>query len=68
MNSKFLDQDNSSHWHLVPADKRKEWEEWRDSDSDDVPDFAEALGGGPNQVEFITVPDLLKYLREGSPN
>ncbi len=53
----FLNTDNDTHWYIIPADKREEWENWCDLPEDDenswnVPEWAEALGGGPNQVEF----------------
>lgn len=53
----FLSQDGDSHWYVVLADKRKEWEAWRDIPSDDqrswtVPDFAKELAISPQLVEF----------------
>lgn len=47
----FLDQDEDCHWYLIPADKRAEWEAFRD-DPEYLPEWAEPLGGGPNRVEF----------------
>lgn len=53
----FLDQDNSSHWYLVDASRRKEWSAWLELTEDDersweLPDFAERLDGGPQRVVF----------------
>jgi hypothetical protein len=53
----FLNTDNDSHWYLIPTEKREEWENWcelpeGDENSWNVPEWAEALGGAPNQVEF----------------
>jgi len=54
----FLDQDNSSHWYIVRADKREEWDTWTTLDEDDpegwkVPSFAYSIDG-PNQVTFTS--------------
>lgn len=53
----FLSQDQSSHWYLVEADKRAQWDKWNEIPEDDpkaweTPTFAHALGGSPNLVEF----------------
>lgn len=53
----FLDQDDSSHWYIVPADRRAEWEEWANIPEDDEvgwtePGFVRRLDGGPNRVTF----------------
>lgn len=49
----FLGQDNDSHWYIVPADNRDEWEAFLDDDeADSVPDFAERLNGHPSQLTF----------------
>ena len=58
----FLDQDNSSHWYVVEADKRAEWNAWcalseDDERSWDAPSFAHQVGGAPSQVEFDWVDD-----------
>lgn len=52
----FFDQDNDSHWYLVPVDRRAEWDAWRaipegDERGWEVPDFAKRMDGGP---EFYT--------------
>jgi hypothetical protein len=57
MSRYFLSQDQSSHWYLVPVEKRDEWEAWASIDEDDerawmAPEYATALGGGPNLVTF----------------
>ena len=54
--SYFLDQDNSSHWYLVEAYKRAEWEEWLNLDEDDpksweAPSFAKGIDS-PSTVTF----------------
>ena len=51
----FLDQDQSSHWYLVPCNKEQDWNEWVDLDEDDeraweAPDYAIELGGGPQLI------------------
>jgi hypothetical protein len=53
----YLGTDNDGHWFVIPADKRDEWSEWLDIDSDDerawdAPDFARDLGGNPSCVTF----------------
>lgn len=53
----FLDQDQSSHWYLVPVKRRAEWNAWCDLDEDDErswtpPEWAVRLGGGPQAVTF----------------
>lgn len=52
----FLDTDESSHWYLVPWDKKKEWDAWRELDPDteaawDAPEWAQAVNG-PHDVVF----------------
>lgn len=53
----ILTQDNSSHWYVIPFDKRKEWNDWLNipednEDSWEVPDFADMVGGSPSNVVF----------------
>ncbi len=48
----FFDQDNDSHWYLVPADRRAEWDAWRGLAKDDErgwtePEFARRMAGSP---------------------
>jgi ferric-dicitrate binding protein FerR (iron transport regulator) len=59
----FFAQDNSSHWYLVDADRREEWQRWCELDDEhpaswDVPEYAQRLEGGVSQVTF-TEPDCL---------
>ena len=59
----FLDQDNSSHWYIVEASKRAEWEAWLEIPEDDErswepPECAERLDLSPNRVEFADVEFL----------
>ena len=64
MNTKekwFLSQDNSCHWYLVLASKRKEWNDWKELPEDDpkgwdVPCFAKYLNSHPSQIEFYLDP------------
>jgi len=58
----YLSRDNDSHWYVIPAAKRREWEEWLDIPEDDeraweVPDFARPVGGSPTLVTF-TDPEV----------
>lgn len=53
----FLATDNSGHWYIVPASKRRAWEKWADLDEDDErswesPKFAQAVGGSYTLVTF----------------
>jgi hypothetical protein len=53
----FLDQDNSSHWYIVPLEMMSEWNEWLDLDEDDPaswepPKGCEMIGGHPSGVVF----------------
>ena len=53
----FLDQDNDCHWYLVDAYRRKEWETWKDLDSEDpksweCPEYARAINTDPSRVVF----------------
>jgi len=53
----FLDTDQNSHWYIIPTQHRAEWNDWVDLDQDipenwNVPEWARAIGGHPNQVEF----------------
>lgn len=57
----FLDQDNSSHWYVIEASHRTEWDAWCNLPEDDergwdAPEFAHAVGGAPNQIEFDWEP------------
>jgi len=51
-----LVRDNDCHWYLIPADKKQEWNDWCDLDSDDeaswnTPDFAVAIDS-PSEIPF----------------
>jgi hypothetical protein len=53
----FLDQDNSSHWYVVPASKHDEWWAWLKLDSEDErswesPEWATRINGGPCDILF----------------
>jgi hypothetical protein len=53
----FLDQDDSGHWYIIPAERRGEWERFMEIPSDDeaswkVPEWAKPTGCGPNYIEF----------------
>jgi hypothetical protein len=53
----FLASDDDGHWYVVAEEHRREWEEWRDIDSDDErawtpPPFARSLGCSPTRVTF----------------
>jgi len=57
----FVDSDNDGHWYLVPVAHRAEWEQFLDlPESDerswDVPEWAVALVGGPQQLESFENP------------
>jgi hypothetical protein len=48
----FLDCDDDSHWYLVDASRRAEWEKWLNTPFYfPQPDFAEQIDG-PSRVEF----------------
>jgi hypothetical protein len=53
----FLDQDQSSHWYIVPESYRLEWAEWCELAEDDeagwtAPEWAKPVGGHPALVTF----------------
>lgn len=59
----FFDQDNSSHWYLVDADKRKDWDAWNELDEDDEegweePDYATRINGGASNYTFADPIEL----------
>lgn len=52
----FLDSDDG-HWYIVEENSRKQWNKWRNLNSDDekswvTPKFAKSIGGAPNNVIF----------------
>ena len=53
----FLTVDNSSHWYIVPVERREEWNDWREIPETDerawfAPDYATAVDGAPGRVTF----------------
>lgn len=53
----FFDQDNDSHWYLIPVERREAWNRWLDLDPDaeeawDAPEWARPLGGGVSAISF----------------
>jgi hypothetical protein len=53
----FLDQDNSSHWYVVPVARQEEWDAWCNLDEDDeraweVPSWARPVNGSHQRVKF----------------
>lgn len=55
----FLTQDSSSHWYIVPYNRRMEWNLWAELPDDDpngwaVPAWAIRIGGCPSKVIFKT--------------
>jgi hypothetical protein len=53
----FLDQDQDSHWYLIPVARREAWDAWCELSTDDeaswtAPKFAQELGCHPNTVTF----------------
>jgi hypothetical protein len=58
----FFSQDNSSHWYLVPADKRSEWSLWCGLDEDDerawdAPKWAQRIDGAVQWWTFEAPKD-----------
>lgn len=54
----FFDQDNGSHWYMIPEKCKEKWNEWLNIPSDDersweAPEFAQRLDGGPEAVTFV---------------
>jgi len=61
----FLDRDSSSHWYIVRADKRAEWDAWCNIPEDDElgwtpPEFARPINGSPSAVTFSRPAENLK--------
>jgi hypothetical protein len=53
----FLDQDQDSHWFIVPESLREAWDAWRELDPDDekawtAPKGCLELGSHPNTITF----------------
>ena len=58
----YLSTDQSSHWYIVPVERRAEWEAWRDLSEDDeraweAPEFAKRINGSPSFVTFTDPQD-----------
>ena len=47
----FLDKHDGG-LYMIPADYRYEWRIWVDSDSEDAPEWAEAIGCHISMIEF----------------
>lgn len=53
-----LVQDDSSHWYVIPAEKRADWEAWLDSeDAEDgiLPEWADGLNRHPSFYSFTDI-------------
>lgn len=53
----ILTQDDDGHWFVIPANMKDEWYLWKErfynhNSNEDVPDWADAVGGSPSLVEF----------------
>ncbi len=53
----FLDCDNDSHYYIIPAEKRVQWEKFLNIDDYnpacmETPEWAKPIGGGFNTVTF----------------
>jgi hypothetical protein len=51
----ILVTDDSGHWYVIPSAKRIRWAVWLESEDAELgspPDYAQAVGGNPNLVEF----------------
>lgn len=51
----YLDQDDSSHWYLIPLAQREAWEAWLQLDGEEAweaPPWAVAVNGSPTLVTF----------------
>jgi hypothetical protein len=64
----FFDQDQDSHWYMIPVIKRNRWNQVKDMDPDNettwkaFEEFEEyRTGGGISHIEFMSD---LKYLEE----
>lgn len=52
----FMGQDQSSHWYLVPVERRDEWEAWSGMDDND-----EASWETPSWVKQIDGPSSVTF-------
>lgn len=48
----FLDKDDDGHWYLINASYRKEWNDFRTSNEEKVPPFANMLNCNVSVLEF----------------
>jgi hypothetical protein len=53
----FLDQDQSSHWYVVPEEIRAKWQAWCELDEDnpeawEAPEGAIRMDGAPHRITF----------------
>jgi hypothetical protein len=51
----ILTSDEDGHHYVIPASRQMEWGKWCSSPNygdEDVPDWAERVGGAPSLVEF----------------
>ncbi|HWO62698.1 MAG TPA: hypothetical protein VNO31_21975 [Umezawaea sp.] len=48
----LLNNDDDSHWYLVPVDKKDEFEEWVYGEGGNQPEGVTSLGSHPNTVTF----------------
>ena len=68
VNKYFFDQDSSSHWYMIPVERKEEWDLLFDLDEDD-PNTWELFekfsqyrtGGGINDIEFSLDMPVSKY-------
>jgi hypothetical protein len=51
----FLDQDDDTHWYVVPEERRREWEEWLARTGEhawDVPPWVSPIDRSVNCITF----------------
>lgn len=51
----ILVRDNDCHWYVIPEQMELDFSKWVDSEEsedDDVPVYAEIVGGSPSRVKF----------------
>lgn len=42
----------SGDYFVIPTDKKQDWENWLSEYSDEVPEYADYIGGFPNGICF----------------
>jgi hypothetical protein len=50
-----LIQDDSSHWYVIPQDKKEDWLKWLESEESEngiIPNYADSVGGCLSLVTF----------------